>query len=157
MTLHMPMTMNARRPTPTQEPRERVDSFAETPTGLLILSAEFLDALRQVAPKVRSRRLPYGLVLAAVAAIAVASVRQGLWHHIVSPRIHTAASSVASAAPVSMTADAAVRAPSAPPASTPTTIASGNAAPAPTPVSVDDWEPPQKPKTSKPRHAQMPH
>jgi hypothetical protein len=82
----MPMTMHLRRP--THPPRERLDSFAETPTGSLTLSPEFLEALRQVAPRVRPRRLPYVLVLVAIVGIGVGSMRYGLWQRVVGPWIH---------------------------------------------------------------------
>ena len=42
------MTMNPRMP-PAR--RERLDSFADTPTDLITLSPEFLEAVRQVAPR----------------------------------------------------------------------------------------------------------
>jgi hypothetical protein len=148
MTLTMPMTMSPRRP-PTQEARARLDSFAETPTDSLTLSPEFLDALRQVAPRVRPRRFPYALVLVAIAGLGAASVRYGLWHRVVGPWTHAPAPAITSAAAV-------VTAPSVARADAATTIASVNVPSIPTPVSVDDWVPPPKPKTPKTRHAQMP-
>ncbi len=154
----MLMTIDTRRP--THEPRERLDSLAQTPTELLSLSPEFLDALRKVAPKVRPRRLPYGLLLVAVAGIGLAVGRRALRHHDV--RSSTPVAAATSAAPAPTTASASAAAPSAPPADRATIAPSSApsalpAAAAPTTIATDDRARPEKSKTNKVRHAQLPH
>jgi hypothetical protein len=159
MTTNMLMTMNPQGPR-AQAPRERLASFEETPTELLTLSPEFLDAVRQVAPKVRRRILPYGLLLAAAAAMGVASGRRLLPHRDTSARISTPASPVAIAAP--STADSADRDRGSPPADTTPRTAQGDATTAPpvaadAPVSGDDPARAEKSKTTRIRHAKTQH
>lgn len=159
MTTNTLMTMNPRRP-PAQAPRERLDSFAETPTGLLTLSPELLDALRQVAPKVRRRVLPYGLLLAAAFGIGVASGQQVLLNRHAGVRISVPAPPIATAGPRTATADSADRGPSARPVDSATTSAAGVATTAlpaaATTVSGDDPARAEKSKTTRTRHAKTP-
>jgi hypothetical protein len=138
------MTMNPRTP-PTPAPRERLDSFADTPTGLITLSPEFLEAVRQVAPRVRRRTLPYALVLAAVAGLGVASGRRVLLHPPAGAWVSAPATPAATAPSATTTADSADRAQSAPPATPPAAV--------PTTILVDHLAPADKSKTPKTRHA----
>jgi hypothetical protein len=130
------------------------------PTHLITLSPAFLEALRKVAPKVRPRRLPYVLTLAAVVSIGVASGQRILANH-------SAAAVVASAPPAPSAAAAPERVDSV--VTTPgklrpdvaVTNASGNAmagrptAP-PTAISVDELPHATIPKSTKNRHLQAP-
>jgi hypothetical protein len=142
------MTMTPPTP-PTHAQRERLDSFADTPTGLITLSPEFLEAVRQVAPRIRRRTLPYVLVLAAVAGLGAASARRVFLHPPSGVRVSAPpATPAASAPPATTTADSADRALSAPPAPLP--------AAAPTTISAVDLAPAGKSKTPKTRPAKTP-
>jgi hypothetical protein len=141
------MTMTPRTPL-TESPRERLDSFADTPTDLITLSPEFLEAVRQVAPRIRRRTLPYALVLAVVAGLGVASGRRVHFHHSAGGAWPAPATPVASATPATTAPDSADQARSASPAARP--------ALAPTTISVDDQAPADKSKAPKIRHAKTP-
>jgi hypothetical protein len=67
------MPLQLEQPLAEGQVREPVDSFADAPTNLITLSPAFLQALRQIAPGPRPRKLRYALALAALGAIAWAS------------------------------------------------------------------------------------
>jgi hypothetical protein len=56
--------------------RGPLDSLVDMPTDLIQLSPAFLDALREVAPKVRPRRWRYFVSLVAVASLGIAVGRR---------------------------------------------------------------------------------
>jgi hypothetical protein len=81
MTISMHMTMPPETTRVIEKRRGPLDSIAEVPTNLITLSPAFLDALREVAPKVRPRRMRHVVTLLAFAALAIVVGRQPLVRH----------------------------------------------------------------------------
>jgi hypothetical protein len=69
MSIHMRVQPERTRAVGTR--RGPLDSLLDMPTELIRLSPAFLDALREVAPKVRPRRLRYVVALVALASLGV--------------------------------------------------------------------------------------
>lgn len=140
------------QPPPQHEVRERLDSFEQTPTHLLTLSPALLQALRQIAPVPRPRKLRYALALATVGSIAWASGQ----------RLHFSHEAMAQGAPSSAMTAAEPKGGSttvAPSASSahPSTVAAPAEAPAPAPREEVPRQPTPKPsKATKPRTKQAP-
>jgi len=120
-----------------QEPFDH-EGLLETPTDLVTLSPEFLQALREVAPKTATRTMPYFLALIVVVGAGLAAGR------VIVPRRPAALPPSASGA-----------------AASPTTVASESAAAAPTPPTIaaadlppaSAWTPEKTPKPPKnPKH-----
>jgi hypothetical protein len=74
MTMGEPLRGQPEQPEQPHAPRERRHSLTAMPTHLIELSPAFVDALKQVAPKTRRRKLPLVLGLLVVAALVVGLV-----------------------------------------------------------------------------------
>jgi hypothetical protein len=157
MTISMHMTIEPETRRAIEKPRRPLDSIADLPTNLITLPPAFLDALREIAPKVRPRRMRYVMALAAAAALALVLGRQPV------VRRHAAQLVTALARPferapavpavaVSPAAPSMVRAALAPaprPDSNTTSVPDTTASPARAPISVDDLPPAPTPKAKK--------
>jgi hypothetical protein len=154
MTTNTLMIGNPQRPQPAQKPRERLDSFTQMPTSLITLPPEFVAALRKVAPKVRSRKLAYVLVMAVVATVGVASGLRIWARPDVAPLVLSPASPLPTAGTPPSTA---VMVPNALRSDDATKDkAGGSPAAAPTTISVDDLPRAGSPKAPKNRQVQKP-
>lgn len=154
MTTNPSMIGNRQPPPQAQKPRGGLDSLTQMPSNLITLSPEFVAALRKVAPRVRSRKLPYVLLLAVVATVG------GAYGLRLRAR-HAAAQAVVSPAPPQPTttpsADSVATVPNGLRPDDAAKNKAGSApAAAPAAISVDDLPRAAGPKAPKNRQGQKP-